>query len=155
MRTIQVDDDVYGELERRVSGFGDTPNLVMRRLLKIGSKTPISPSPQSVVKKPQRDKGKAQRTNLKALVSVGSLKEGQALYIHDYQGNRLQGVEATVRGDKLEFNGEIVSMSALTRTVMQDRGYQNTQYRGPKFWFTAEGKSVMELWDEYLKAGVR
>jgi hypothetical protein len=33
MTTIRIDRDVYRELERRVEGFSDTPNLVLRRLL--------------------------------------------------------------------------------------------------------------------------
>ncbi len=33
MTTIRVDQDVYRELESRIGGFGDTPNLVLRRLL--------------------------------------------------------------------------------------------------------------------------
>ena len=31
--TIRVDDDVYRELEGQARGFGDTPNMVLRRLL--------------------------------------------------------------------------------------------------------------------------
>ena len=33
MATIRVDPEVFSELERRVQGFSDTPNLVLRRLL--------------------------------------------------------------------------------------------------------------------------
>jgi hypothetical protein len=33
MPVIRVDNEVYGELEKRVQGFNDTPNSVLRRLL--------------------------------------------------------------------------------------------------------------------------
>ena len=152
MRTLQVDDDVYCALESQVQGFGDTPNTVIRRLLNIPL-TANGPVRKKVLKRPDtpRKRGKAPKTNLKDLVRVGSLAEGQRLFMQDSQGQRLEGVEAGIVGNNLEFEGEEISMSALAKRVMQSRGYQSSAYRGPKFWFTAEGKSVMELWDEYLK----
>jgi len=33
MKTIEIDDDVFAALEKRVRGFNDTPNTVIRRLL--------------------------------------------------------------------------------------------------------------------------
>lgn len=43
MLTIEIDDDVYGMLEKSVQGFNETPNAVLRRLLAVGS-TPNSTS---------------------------------------------------------------------------------------------------------------
>ena len=86
---------------------------------------------------------------------MGSLREGQKLYLHDYQGNRLPGIEAVLRGNQLEYKGQFYSMSALTKKLMQQQGYQSDAYRGPKFWHTQDGRSVSELWDEYMKAGMK
>lgn len=150
MRTIQVDDDVYRSLEAHAQGFSDSPNAVLRRVLGVGPKAERS-SAKLAVRAIRSRRGKAPKTNLRDLVRVGSLSEGQKLFMHDYQGNRIDGVQANVSGNSLEFEGELLSMSALTRNVMQRQGYQSDSYRGPHFWFTAEGKSVRELWDEYLK----
>ena len=154
MRSIEVDDDVYKSLETRVQGFGDTPNLVLRRLLGIGSvvavATPRLTGGEAVPQKHKR--GKAPKTNLRDLVRVGSLSEGQVLFMHDYQSNRIDGVQATIRGNDLEYKGNVYSMSALACEHMKSQGYDSDSYRGPQFWYTAQGKSVKELWDEYLKA---
>jgi hypothetical protein len=155
MRSIEVDDEVYHALESKVRGFGDTPNLVLRRLLGIGSAPSAALAPRpSTPKAPaqQRKRGKAPKTNLRDLVRIGSLSEGQVLFMHDYQGNKINGVQAAVRGNDLEYKGNIYSMSALTREVMKKQGYDSDSYRGPQFWYTVQGKSVKELWDEYLKA---
>jgi negative regulator of replication initiation len=37
MKTIQIDDEVYGALLRLVRDFGDTPNSVLRRILVTGA----------------------------------------------------------------------------------------------------------------------
>lgn len=155
MRSIEVDDEVYSTLESKVQGFGDTPNFVLRRLLGIGPATITAlASRPSVPKAPtqKRKRGKAPKTNLRDLVRVGSLSEGQMLFMHDYQGSKINGVQAAVHGNDLEYKGHIYSMSALTREVMKKQGYDSDSYRGPQFWYTAQGKSVKELWDEYLKA---
>jgi hypothetical protein len=154
MRNVELDDDVFQALERRVQGFGDTPNLVVRRLLGIAPlvATPKAEPKPSNVSTQKHKRGKAPKTNLRDLVRVGSLSEGQVLFMRDYQGNEIKGVQATVRGNDLEFKGNIYSMSALTRQHMKSQGYDSDSYRGPQFWYTAKGKSVKELWDEYLKA---
>jgi len=153
MHTIEVDADVYKFLESKVQGFGDTPNTVLRRFLGISAITTRSTSapslPMQGSSKIQR--GKAPKTNLRDLVRVGSLKEGQALFLHDYQGSKIDGVQALVRGNDLEYKGSVYSMSALARDFMKSKGYDNNSYRGPQFWFTAQGRSVKELWDEYLR----
>jgi len=43
MHSIQIDDQVYAELSRRVTGFNVTPNDVLRRILDLP--TPSSPLP--------------------------------------------------------------------------------------------------------------
>ncbi len=154
MRSIEVDEDVYSTLEGKVLGFGDTPNFVLRRLLGIGPPSTAPTARPPAVKAPAQThkRGKAPKTNLRDLVRVGSMSEGQVLFMHDYQGNKINGAQASVRGNDLEYKGSIYSMSALTREFMKKQGYDSDSYRGPQFWYTAQGKSVKDLWDKYLKA---
>lgn len=152
MQRIEVDDEVYRALENRVRSFGETPNSVLRREFGIDT-APTPPNfggPPRAAKKGRR--GKAPKASLHYLVLTGSLADGQLLFMHDYQGNRIDGVKAKVRGKNLEYEGGIYSMSALTREHMKRQGYESDYYRGPQFWYTAEGKSVKDLWDEYLKS---
>lgn len=153
MQTIEVDDSVYQFLESKVQGFGDSPNVVLRRLLGIGAPKLQAARPVET-KSPQAGpkRGKAPKANLRDLVRVGSLSEGQVLYLHDYRGTKVSGVQAHIRGNDLECKGQIKSMSALACDYMKTQGYDNDSYRGPEHWFTAQGRSVKDLWDEYLKA---
>jgi negative regulator of replication initiation len=64
MRTIRIDDDVWRGLQRRATPFEDTPNCVLRRLLKLdaakkacasrGSKRPpmLDRTPQQAYRQP-------------------------------------------------------------------------------------------------------
>jgi len=151
MPTIEVDVDVYKFLESKVQGFGDTPNSVLRRFLGVSSGVAVGAPSTPRVTSPRKHRGKAPKTNLRDLVRVGSLTEGQVLFFHDYQGNKINGVQALIRGNDLEYKGNTYSMSALACNLMKGQGYQSDSYRGPQFWFTAQGRSVKELWDEYLK----
>lgn len=153
MRKIEVDDAVYQFLESKVQGFGDSPNLVLKRLLGIGTlkQEPSKPVEISAAKV-GAIRGKAPKANLRDLVRVGSLSEGQVLYLHDYRGTKISGVQANIRANDLESKGKLQSMSALAREHMKIQGYDNDSYRGPEHWFTAQGRSVKDLWDEYLKA---
>ena len=154
MRSIEIDNDVYSFLEAKVQGFDDTPNFVLRRLLGIktaSSEEASSRPPVPIPSKLKRKRGKAPKTNLRDLVRVGSLSEGQTLYMHDYQGNKINGVQAQIRGNSLEYNGRFYSMSKLVREVMNKRGYGSNSFRGPQFWYTAQGKCIKDMWDEYLR----
>ena len=151
MYKIEVDESVYKFLERKVQGFGDTPNVVLRRLLGIGTLVSQPPKPVET-KLPQKGKrSKAPKANFRDLVRVGSLSEGQVLYLHDYRGSKINGVQAHIQGNDLEYKGQLHSMSALARDQMKIQGYDNDSYRGPEHWFTAQGRSIKDLWDEYLK----
>ena len=154
MRSIEIDNDVYSFLEAKVQGFDDTPNFVLRRLLGITtapSEEASSRPPVPIPSKQKRKRGKAPKTNLRELVRIGSLSEGQTLYMHDYQCIRISGAEAEVRGNNLEYNGKLYSMSALTRDIMKKQGYGSNSYRGPQFWYTAQGECIKDMWDEYLR----
>jgi len=149
MNTIEVDDEVYRALEKHVSGFKDTPNQVLRRMLGL-SKTSGMGSSQTDV---GRDKShtKAPKVDLEALIEAGSVRNGERLLFRDYQQNKVNGVEAVIRGKQLEYEGKTYSMSALARKVMRNQGYSNQSYRGPVFWYTTGGESIHELWQRYLK----
>ena len=149
MHNIDVDDEVFRALEERVTGFGDTPNQVIRRVLKLDESKPQRPSTPK--RRDVRRISKGPKTNLKDLIVDGSLSEGQTLFLHDYKGNSINGLEAIIRGNQLEYDGEFLSLSALTKKLMKEQGYQSDSYRGPQFWCTSGGRSVKELWDEYLK----
>jgi hypothetical protein len=152
VQKIDVDDSVYQFLESKVQGFGDTPNVVLKRLLGIG--TPKLQASNSIeIRSPKAGsmRGKAPKANFRDLVRAGSLSEGQVLYLHDYRGAKVSGVQAHIHGNDLECEGKIQSMSALARNHMKIQGYDNDSYRGPEHWFTAQGRSVKDLWDEYLK----
>ena len=41
MKTIEVDDQVYEDLSQRVQGFNESPNSVIKRLLKLPSGEPV------------------------------------------------------------------------------------------------------------------
>lgn len=152
MRKIEVDDEVYSWLEKQVQGFGDTPNAALRRLLGIGvgNSAPTRPS-TSPLDSANHSRGKAPKTNLIDLVRAKMLSEGQILYFHDYQGKRINGIQARISGNKLEYKGRLYSMSALTRELMKNQGYANDSYRGPQFWYTADGHSAKDIWERYLK----
>lgn len=152
MRMIEVDKEVYGWLEKQVQGFSDTPNAVLRRLLGIGTGATALPRLSEAPPTSSRNaRSKAPKTNLKELTRAKMLSEGQMLYLRDYQAKPVLGVHAVIRSNSLEYRGRLYSMSALTRELMKDQGYANDSYRGPQFWYTADGKSIKDIWDTYLK----
>jgi len=150
VHTIEIDDDVYRSLERHISGFQDTPNMVLRRILGIDKQLPVDrPIVKAHVPK-KNSRQRAPKTNLGDLIKAGYLSNGQVLLMHDYKGNRLHGVSAMARPDGLEHDGRVQTMSALTKILMQAQGFESESYRGPQFWFTGDGQSVKDLWDRYL-----
>ncbi len=43
-------------------------------------------------------------------------------------------------------------MSRLVAKILRDEGFSipSEAYRGPAYWYNAEGKSVKDLWAQYL-----
>ena len=148
MNTIQIDDEVYQALEQQVRGFKDSPNSVLRRILGLSEES--DPQPQSAVVEPRGVRSKAPRVDLSKLAQIGSISDGQTVSFRDYQQNKVNGAEAVVRGKQLEYEGKTYSMSALTHKIMKHQGYTSTAYRGPLFWYTQDGKSIHDLWQDYL-----
>lgn len=156
MPRIDIDDDVFAHLQERAVAFVETPNDTLRRLLGLtavgagnGAASAAGRVPITVARPSARKKAKA---NLGALISAGMLKNGQKLFLHDYQGNRIRGAEATVGGHGIwsADRGRLCSMSDLAQELLKKEGYQSDSVRGPSHWYTHDGRSITELWDEYL-----
>ena len=167
METIEIDVDVFSYLQKHAVPFVDTPNTTLRRLLGIGvaedsllsttthedelslsdldaffaDKTRL-PGPRS----------KAPKADLRLLARVGIIKNGEKLYLIDYQGNRVQGVQATITGSDLLYDGARYSMSNLAKEILTKHGFKSTSVRGPGHWSTEEGKTVKDLWQRYLES---
>ncbi len=86
-KTIKIDTEVYGELRKRIQGFSDTPNLVLRRVLNIDishrsdAKKEYDPKEKSFSKNiTGRIEGDRQRKRLKN--KYGSKIEGYPILYH-------------------------------------------------------------------------
>lgn len=143
MRKIEVDDEVYAYLESKVSTFSETENQVLRRILHLD---------EAVVPPPiDTNRRKKLNANLSVLVKVGLLKENQQLFLHDYQGNRIPGYEATLSQGSLVWKNKPYSMSKSAEILLKEKGYRSNSVRGPAHWYTSDGISIKDIWDIYLK----
>lgn len=156
MRRIDIDDEIFAHLQGRAVPYVETPNDTLRRLLGLtieqngNAPTAASEDPPATVRR--RSARKRAKASLGFLVSAGMLKNGQKLFLHDYQGNRIRGAEATVGGHGIwsTERDRLYSMSDLAQELLKKEGYRSDSVRGPSHWYTHEGKSVTDLWDEYL-----
>jgi len=148
MVTIEIDEELYAFLTNQAIAFVDkTPNDVLRRLLKINKEPAQTPRRFE----PNKRRRKKPKTNLSDLVSAGLLNNGQELFLHDYQGNKINGHRTVLSNGFLLYNGQTYSMSDLARSLLKENGFQSDSVRGPIFWYTENGKSIKELWDIFLK----
>jgi hypothetical protein len=74
------------------------------------------------------------------------MKEGQNLFLRDYQGHKVEGYEAVVSQGSLIWNGKKYSMSDLAKKILKKQGYRSDSVRGPMFWFTKDGVSIKDIW---------
>lgn len=162
MQTIEIDTDVFAHLQKNARPFVDTPNSTLRRLLGLdGSKA------QSQKKSPSASaadldallaeslaiaaaRSKAPKANLLLLAQNGVLRNGQKLHLIDYQGNRVPKVSASISGADLIYNGQRYSMSNLAQQLLGQAGFKSSSVRGPAHWVTDDGKTVKDLWQQYL-----
>jgi hypothetical protein len=159
MQQIAIDDQVFAHLQSKAIPYVETPNDTLRRLLGV----PASTGPKSAAREvlpadgPKVKMGakKRAKANLGVLIASGVLHNGQKLFLHDYQGKRITGAEASVAGHGIysEARQRLFSMSDLAQELLKEAGYQSDSVRGPSHWYTAEGKSITNLWDEYLASG--
>jgi negative regulator of replication initiation len=152
MKTIEIDDELFGYLQSKAMAFVETPNLTLRRLL-LGDKSISSQNSALTTyqnKKKTSKPRKQPKTNLLKLIESGLLKEGQVLYLYDYQGNKIKGYEAIISGKSLLWNNELFSMSELAKELLKEVGFSSESVRGPAFWHNSDGISVKNLWKQYL-----
>ncbi len=154
MRNIEIDDEVFAYLQSKAVPFVETPNLTLRRLFSLDGKPAKSEEPFSELvptQKIRRVRKKQPKTELPKLVQAGLLQEGQTLFLHDYQGNKISGYDSTISGKNLLWNNELFAMSELAKEFLKKEGFSSESVRGPAHWFNADGISIKELWKQYLK----
>lgn len=99
---------------------------------------------------PPRPRMRQPRASLSTLVTAGILKEGQKLILKDFKGEPVPEVEAEVKDGQVWFGDRNWAMSKLAGRELGRRGYGSPAFRGPNHWFTEDGRSIRELWEEYL-----
>lgn len=152
MTTIQIDEEVFAHLQSHAVPLVDTPNATLRRLLEIGpAGDPVPSHSGRPPARPRRNGRKQASANLATLVGAGTLKQGEVLRLVNYRGEPVDGSEATVRGNELNWSGQLYSMSKLARILLSRQGYLSTDVRGPRHWVTTRGTSILALWEEYLE----
>ncbi len=163
MQTIEIDTDLFSYLQKNARPFVDTPNSTLRRLLGLdGSKAQAQRKAPSASSGTDLDvllaeslaiataRSKAPKADLQLLVQKGVLRNGQKLYLIDYQGNRVQKVSASVSGADVIYNGQRYSMSNLAQQLLGQAGFKSNSVRGPAHWVTDDGKTVKDLWQQHL-----
>lgn len=152
--------DYYRMHQSKAVPFVETPNLTLRRLFNLNGKPVKSEKSSSQIIQDQRIgrvRKKKPKTDLPKLVQAGLLKDGQSLYLLDYQGKKIPGYDSTISGKNLLWNNELFSMSELAKECLKKEGFSSESVRGPPAHWSnadgiADGISVKELWKQYLKA---
>ncbi len=158
MPTIQIDDEIFALLQKNAKPFVDSPNSALRRMLGLRvngaaakpTKTPDVELEQLLKEAMAERRTKAPKANLKALIQAGFLRNGERLYLVDYQGKRVSQYEATISGALLEFKGQHYTMSNLAQELLKKVGFKSDSVRGPSHWVTAKNVSIKDLWQQLL-----
>jgi hypothetical protein len=152
---IEIDDDVFAFLEKNAKPFVETtPNSTLRRLLGMGETT-ISAKSKVIAQTTEDKRTRAEQADLEKLVRAGLVRNGEKLYLIDYRGNRFQKLYAVISGSGLIYNGHHYSMSNLARELLTKVGFKSPSARGPAHWVNDEGKSIKDLWQQYLNKNAR
>jgi hypothetical protein len=154
MPTIKIDDDVFAFLQSHARPFVDSPNSTLRRLLKIDSPPKDADNELDALlsEAVASARTKAPKTDLKELIRAGLVREGEPLFLVDYQGKRVPGKQATVHGSLLAYNGQFFSMSSLAEDLLKEIGFRSNSVRGPAHWANAAGTPMQTLWAQLLTA---
>jgi len=168
MESIEIDNDVFAYLQKNARPFVDTPNSTLRRLLGIDSAaTAGRPKKSSSAADAElekllaeslataRSRSKAPKADLEVLVQTGLLRNGQKLYLIDYQGNKVQKFSAVIAGSDLIYNDQRYSMSNLAQELLAKVGFKSNSVRGPAHWVTDDGKSIKNFWQQYLNRNAK
>jgi len=148
MRQIDVDDEVFEYLKRKSIWEDQSPNDTLIRLLGIKKKQDLKKI-ENETKNFRQQKSPA--VNLQMLVGIGMLQEGQEL-IFKYKRKLSKRYVAKVVNGALLWNGETYSMSKLVSQILKTERYDipSGAYRGPAYWYNNKGRSVKDLWKQYL-----
>lgn len=150
MKHIEIDEDIFKYLQKHALPFVETPNDTLRRLFGLSKTKNATEKP--IAARPVSFRMKRQKTQLSRLTKSGVLREGQKLILRDHRKNPVPGVEAFVRGDRLQCNGKTDSMSALAKKYLKEKcHYKSSDFQGPALWYTESNESVFDLWKKYLK----
>jgi negative regulator of replication initiation len=157
MPTIKVDDEVFALLQKNAKPFVDSPNSTLRRMLGLrmnGTVAEPTGTTDELEQLPEQAmagrRTKAPKADLKTLIQAGLLRNGDRLYLVDYQGKRVTQYEAVVSGALLEFKGQHYTMSNLAQELLKKVGFKSDSVRGPSHWVTAKNVSIKDLWQQYM-----
>jgi len=150
MQTIEIDEEVFTYLQSKAIPYKEiNPNMTLRRLFHLNATSPSEGGEKSKATNTAGKKRKP-RTHLNTLVQASLLREGQTLFLHDYQNNKVDGYEATISGDRLLWNKKPYSMSKLAEIGLKEIGFTSNAVRGPSHWLTSDGISIEEIWNRFL-----
>lgn len=159
MHAIKIDAEVFEFLQRQARPFVDTPNSTLRRILKLDKVIPHSDGPEAqdhdlseLLEAGAGTRRKALKTDLKELIRSGLVKEGQMLYLVDYQGRRVPDMQANIAGQLLAYQGQFFSMSSLAEGLLKKVGFKSNSVRGPAHWVNGDGVSMQTLWAQLMGA---
>jgi hypothetical protein len=168
MRTFEVEDDLvalvwaranpqpfehlsFSDALRRVLGHPAAPSVPNLRAVKSAEEL-LQELDSLPDRKPRK---RAPKTDLRLLVRLGKLQEGQELVLVDYRRQSHREFKAAISGGDLLYKGRLYSMSALAEQLLKKAGYESDSVRGPEHWATASGSLVSEIWQEALATSVR
>jgi len=164
MPQVTLSDAVLAEIWKRASPRpfeNPTPEAALRSIFKMASaNSDVSPAQSQDAgtadlagpTHPPRA-GKAPKADLQQLIRAGLIRNGETLYLVDYQRKRVPSVEATITGSLLSHGGHHATMSNLAQRLLAKVGYESQAVRGPAHWVNSKGRSVMQLWQEHLDRG--
>jgi hypothetical protein len=163
MRKFPVDDDLVTMIWEmaKPQPFEDlTFSDALRRVLSVAddSLTAAKAAPSTdtnallanLAAMPPHARTRAPKADLRELVRLGILKDGQELIFFDYKGHPQSKHRAKVAGADLTYKGTRHSMSGLSSLLLKQDGYIAEAVRGPDHWGTVEGKRIRELWEDVL-----
>lgn len=166
MRTFEVDDDLVELVWARANprpfeqlSFSDALRQVLGAP-SLSPRAPVNKSAEDLLREldelpTRRPRKRAPKTDLRTLVGLGKLRDGEELVLVDYRRQARRDFTATVSGGDLLYKGRRYSMSALAEQLLKKAGYASDSVRGPEHWSTSTGKLVAELWQEALARNSR
>jgi len=154
MQRIEIDDEVFGFLQSKAIAFVESPNDTLRRVLGVGPAGSQS-SPSTILG--GRKHERKPKASLGKMIRAGLLSNGQKLVLRDYQSRPVPNGIAYIGGDGIFADlgrKRLYAMSDLAQELLKKQGYESDSVRGPSHWYTEDGRSITQIWEEYLQASV-